>query len=240
MIDIIPKIDKSTVPFISRNEMIEIDRIAIEETGPNLWQMMENAGRNLAELIFYLSENNLNNKVIIILAGKGNNAGGGIRAARHLMNHGADVKLIIADEANLSDVPNYQYLIYKNSGGKLITLNEAENLNPDFIIDSLIGYNLKGSPKNNFIDLINFANSKKTKIISLDIPSGINSDNGNSQGVFIKPFATLTLALPKTGLTIENSGRLFLGDIGIPKMTFEKIGLKFEPLFSKSYLIELI
>lgn len=225
--------------FLTREQMIEVDRVAIEETGPNLWQMMENAGRNLAELTIQLAGRGWKKKEIVVLAGKGNNGGGGICAARHLLNHGAKVKLILADENNLGEVPKYQKLIFESAGGNSFSLNEINNLKPDIVIDAIIGYNLKGAPEGNLLQLINWANSKKAKIISLDIPSGIDSNTGKAPGEFIKTYATLTLALPKTGLKNKKVGRLFLGDIGIPEKVYDTIGINYKSPFKKKYIVEI-
>ena len=70
--------DGLTVPAITREQMIEVDRIAVEETSPNLFQMMENAGRNLALQTIDLLGKNWQKAQIIILAGTGGNGGGGI------------------------------------------------------------------------------------------------------------------------------------------------------------------
>src|SRR2546428_5077309 len=78
------------VPSVTAAQMREIDRIAMEETGPNLFQMMENAGANLAALAMELLEEPA---PVVALAGPGGNGGGGICAARHLANHGIGVLL---------------------------------------------------------------------------------------------------------------------------------------------------
>src|SRR5258708_22611300 len=72
------------VPTVTAAQMREVDRIAVEETGPNLFQMMENAGRNLAELAIELA--GLHARVLV-LAGPGGNGGGRIFPPRHLANH---------------------------------------------------------------------------------------------------------------------------------------------------------
>ena len=74
------------VPAVTTDQMREIDRIAMEETGPNLFQMMENAGRNLAEMAIECLGANWRQAKIVVLAGTGGNGGGGITAARHLAN----------------------------------------------------------------------------------------------------------------------------------------------------------
>jgi len=231
--------DKIKVEAISREQMIEVDRIAMEETGPNLWQMMENAGRNLSQLTIQLAGTGWRDKEIVVLSGKGNNGGGGICAARHLANHGANVKLVLADENNLGDVPAFQKKNYQNAGGKTFSFDEAANLKPDIILDAIIGYNLSGAPGGIMADMIKWANLTDAKIISLDIPSGIDSNTGETQGVYINAFATMTLALPKTGLLYDKNGLLYLADIGIPNKVYSKIGINYTSPFSTGYIVNL-
>jgi NAD(P)H-hydrate epimerase len=84
------------VPSVTTEQMIEVDRVAMEETEPNLFQMMENAGRNLAlQAIACLGEN-WQQANIVVLSGSGGNGGGGICGARHLANRGAKVKLCLS------------------------------------------------------------------------------------------------------------------------------------------------
>src|SRR5258708_38346465 len=85
------------IPAINAEQMRQVDRIAMEETGPNLLQMMENAGRNLASLSMQLLGGGYKDAVVVVLAGPGGNGGGGICAARHLSNHGVDVALCLSD-----------------------------------------------------------------------------------------------------------------------------------------------
>jgi len=80
-----------SIPGISTQQMIEVDRLMIEEYGIKLIQMMENAGRNLAEMARCMCDGSLQRKRIVVLCGLGNNGGGGIVAARHLHNWGSQV-----------------------------------------------------------------------------------------------------------------------------------------------------
>ena len=84
------------VPAVTADQMREIDRIAIEDTGPNLFQMMENAGRNLALHALDVLGTDWRDRHTLVLAGAGGNGGGGICAARRLANHGANVTLVLA------------------------------------------------------------------------------------------------------------------------------------------------
>ncbi len=84
------------VPAVTADEMREVDRIAMEETGPNLFQMMENVGRNLALLAIKVLGKGWEKARVVAIAGSGGNGGGGICAARHLANRSMDIKLCLA------------------------------------------------------------------------------------------------------------------------------------------------
>ncbi len=78
------------VPAVTEAQMREIDHIAVEETGPNLFQMMENAGRNLALAAIGMLGDAWQDARVLVMAGSGGNGGGGICAARHLANRDVD------------------------------------------------------------------------------------------------------------------------------------------------------
>jgi len=227
------------VPAVTAGQMREIDRIAMEETGPNLYQMMENAGRNLASLAMELLGDRWNKSKIVVLAGSGGNGGGGICAARHLANRNANVTLCLANPDRLGSVPQFQHKIYQNTTGKTIGLEQFKNEKYDLIIDALIGYSLKGAPTGVILQLIRWANQAKTPILSLDVPSGVDASTGETPGEFIRADLTITLALPKTGLLPAKTGDLYLADIGIPPGTYKRIGLDYASPFDKKYSIHL-
>ncbi len=227
------------VPAVTANQMREIDRIAMEETGPNLYQMMENAGRNLASLALELLGRQWNQAKILVLAGTGGNGGGGICAARHLANRNVDVTLCLTNPERLGQIPQFQYKIYKNTVGQEIQLNDLGKKKYDLIIDALIGYSLNGAPTGPALELIQWANQAKTPVLSLDVPSGVDSTTGDTPGEFIRAKWTITLALPKSGFRTKNIGELYLSDIGIPESAYDKIGIKYFSPFGKAYYIRL-
>jgi NAD(P)H-hydrate epimerase len=228
------------IPAVTTEQMIEIDRIAVEETGPNLYQMMENTGRNLAELTIKSLGKSWNKSEILILAGTGGNGGGGICAARHLANRGAKVYVSVTDTEELKDVPAYQLNILRSTNAKQIRFKELAQLNPDLIIDAIIGYSLKGKPKGISAEMIDWVSNKLGIRISLDVPSGVNATSGEKMGTIINPDITMTLALPKTGLLPELTGELYLGDIGIPEKVFQRIIANYKSPFQEKYFVKLI
>ena len=86
----------NNMPGVTREQMVEVDRLMIEEYGITLMQIMENAGRTLAEFTSILLGGAVKGKRIAVLCGGGNNGGGGMAAARHLVNWGADVRVALA------------------------------------------------------------------------------------------------------------------------------------------------
>jgi len=222
------------VPAVTAAQMREVDRIAVEETGPNLFQMMENAGRNLAELAIELVGLRCR---VIVLAGPGGNGGGGICAARHLANHGVDVAVCLSEPNGLREVPAFQLKVFRASGGKVLDATPGEL--PDLILDAILGYSLSGAPRGRSAELIRWANESGKDVLALDLPSGLDASSGVAAGVVIRARCTMTLALPKTGLGVECSGELVLADIGIPREVYARIGLAYRTPFDHRYRVHL-
>ncbi len=93
------------VPAVTAQQMRDVDRVAVEDIGPNRHQMMENAGRSLASVCMTMLGERGAGRPVAVVAGTGGNGGGGICAARHLANHGADVTLVVSDSRRLTGVP---------------------------------------------------------------------------------------------------------------------------------------
>lgn len=231
--------DGLTVPAVTREQMIEVDRIAVEETGPNLYQMMENAGRNLALNIIELSKKRSLGKKVLIFAGTGGNGGGGICAARHLLNHDYNPVVILSDEKKMQVVPSYQLGIFEKAGGQIIPIEKVNEVNPDIIVDAIIGYSLISTPRGIVLEMIDFIYKNNTSTISLDIPTRLLATTGENLGEFVKPDKTITLALPKTGLHPEKCGEIILADIGIPATVFNKAGINYSSPFRGTFYINI-
>jgi NAD(P)H-hydrate epimerase len=106
------------------------------------------------------------------------------------------------------------------------------------VVDALIGYSLHGAPRERAAELIELCNQHAARVLSLDVPSGLNATTGEAPGAVVHPERTLTLALPKTGLQ-HAPGELYLADIGIPPEVYHRLELSFEPLFGKRYWVRL-
>ena len=227
------------VPAVTTDEMRELDRIAKEETGPTLFQMMENAGRTLALLAIEVLGGDWQTAKIVVLAGRGGNGGGGICAARHLANRRAKVVLVQSDPDHLGDAPAVQRKIFGETRGREVPAAHVAEERADLVLDALIGYGLRDAPRGTAVDLIRWANGTGAPILALDVPSGVDSTTGATPGDAIRPRWTMTLALPKTGLLWAGTGELFLADIGIPEGAYRRVARTYTPPFGDRYRVRL-
>ena len=227
------------LPALTEDQMREVDRIAMEDFGLGVLQMMENAGRNLA--LHAIENVDDPSGEIVILAGSGGNGGGGISSARHLRNRGYSVRLILTtDPSKLGGSAGAQYRIVEKAGLQATPTEKAEEniQQAALVIDALIGYSLKGAPRGITKNLIETANEFSARTLSLDIPSGFDSTSGDTPGVAIQPHRTLTLALPKIGLA-EVPGEIYVADIGIPPEVYAPLGIPLEPFFGGAYWVRI-
>lgn len=224
-----------SVPAVTADEMRRIDRIAVDELGLTILQMMENAGRNLAANSRLL----LRDGRVIILAGAGGNGGGGLACARHLTNRDVPITVILdRDPAAFEGATATQYSILKAMGVPMTTAHDRI-ASADLIVDALIGYGLEDAPRGRAGDLVEEVSATNTPVLSLDIPSGYDATTGETPGTAIHPDRTLTLALPKTGLQ-NIPGELYVADIGIPVVPFRRLGLSYTNPFTDEYWFRLI
>ncbi len=231
-------------------QTIEVDRLMVEEYGILLTQVMENAGRSLAAVARQLLGGSAAGRKVIVLVGKGNNGGGGLVAARHLANAGASVMVALAPEpGELREVPGQQLCSLHRMG--VAGSNHpasAERLPPqltvtDLLLDALIGYSMRGAPREPVAGLIRAANAAPVLLLALDIPSGLDGDSGAAHEPCARAIATLTLAWPKAGLLAEQAKpyveELYLADISVPHAVYREVGVDRGHIFSRGPLLRV-
>lgn len=234
--------------------MAKMDRLAVS-AGLEVRQMMELAGFAILDLLERLKVSR--SGLIVIVVGKGNKGGDGLSAARHLLNNGYRVAVVLTAKKIKPDAAHLLKLLQNRGavGGRLNRLrilfypDRATQVlallkKADLVIDALVGYRLRGRPREPLAGLILEINRLRKKVIAYDIPTGINATTGACRDICLKAFATLTLALPKRAFlnagARSKTGRLFLADIGIPDRLYRRAasGAR-RPDFKRRQIIEL-
>jgi len=223
-----------------------VDELAVAEFKIDLLQMMELAGRHLAQLARqrFLAGDARRTR-IIVLAGHGGNGGGGLAAARRLHGWGAHVDVFLAkpsSEFHGAAARQLQTLRLLN-----VAIHDPDGPpslpSADLIVDALVGYRLHGAPTGSLAALIRAANAHDAPILSLDLPTGLDATSGQRFDPCVHATATLTLALPKMGLgksgAHDVTGELYLADIAVPDAVFARLGIELGPLFAKDDLLRI-
>ena len=228
--------------YITAQEMAELDRSAIEDFGIEELVLMENAGLAVANVARRLLGGDAIGKKLGVLVGKGNNGGAGLGAARHLQNWGAQVNLILAgDRGDLRDLPAKHLEVAEKTGARVAGPDPGLR-GVDLAVDALLGYNLRGSPKEPLAGLIRRANASGVRILAVDIPSGLDATTGEPGDSCIVADTTVTLGLPKMGFLNPAArryvGRLCLADISFPPRLYARYAQK-DALFGRDSVVTI-
>jgi len=194
---------KTVKTSISSREMRAIETNA-EYFGTTLLQLMENAGRNIAETI---QKRFPNTRKVVFFCGLGGNGGDGFVAARHLLTQGYPITIILAGKSrNISHESALQnWLTLKPLADNMQILEVSDSsaipeVEADVVVDSLLGTGTKGSLKAPIIQMVEYINSLKAFKIAVDVPTGIDSDTGDVLGTAVKADLTITFYKSKDGL----------------------------------------
>ena len=205
------------IPLPNAQAMREADRCAIEELGISGVRLMESAAEALAEGVLNVAPNGR----VLVVAGKGNNGGDGLAAARILRDRGRDVDVVAtcAPEDWIGDSAEMMKLL---TGHRPMAISGADG-DYSCVVDCLLGTGASGAPRGKVldaIDLINTLAGNGSVVVSCDIPSGVNASTGEVQGTAVRADVTVTFHAMKPGLWIRPgkgfAGAVTLADIGIP------------------------
>ncbi len=205
---------------LSTKEMREEERIAIEEKGVPSLLLMENAARGIADKVLDMGAGSA-----LIFAGKGNNGGDGLAAARLLMASGVNVKVIFIGDKERATHDCLINLAMLESCDADISYNDTSCTigHYDIVIDALVGTGLKSKLNGTYIDIVEKINKKAKLVLSVDCPTGVNCDTGEDYGIAVNADVTVTFHLPKRGLLLypaySHVGKLVVKHIGIPCTT---------------------
>jgi NAD(P)H-hydrate epimerase len=194
---------------LSREEVRRCDRIAIEQYEINGLVLMENAGIGAAREVFSMLENPQDR--VCILAGPGNNGGDGYVVARHILNTGGSVRVLLCcQRSRIKGDALSNLVILEHMAAPIIHLPVdnldktleicAQELNQsNLIVDALLGTGTSGPPREPIRSIIELVNQVSLPVLALDIPSGLDCDTGEVLGTAIRARRTVTFAAMKKG-----------------------------------------
>jgi NAD(P)H-hydrate epimerase len=212
--------------FLSREQVREVDRRAIEEFGVPGVVLMENAGRGSAELLRALGVHGR----VAICCGKGNNGGDGFVIARHLDNWKVPVRLLLfARPEELTGDAAINFQIARKAGLPLALhagqpetgAVERDLAGNEWVVDALFGTGLSGPLRAPFDQVVAAINASTARVLAVDIPSGLDCDTGQPLGPTVRAHHTATFVALKRGFA-QPAAREWLGqvhviDIGAPR-----------------------
>lgn len=233
-------------PVLTAREMQNADKAAIEKLHIGETRLMELAGRECVRVILETTgRKELEDTVFLIVCGKGNNGGDGFVVARHILNLGASVDLVLLyPEGTLRGI-NREGLdilrVYEDFLDKLRIFSSYEEALPyvaetayDVLVDAMTGTGLRLSAENEKlpeplslgIELLNTLNERSQAItVSIDIPSGLDATTGFSSETAIKADKTVAMAFLKTGFFLNDGpglcGETVIAEISLPRFLAE-------------------
>jgi NAD(P)H-hydrate epimerase len=213
------------VKIVSVKEMQRLDRMAIERLGIPSIVLMENAGRSVAEAVIETISSGDTGKAIFV-CGTGNNGGDGFVAARYTAGRlGVDkvTVFIIGDPSRIKGDPLTNLKILKNIGTEIKDFRDMEDMiiryPAGLLVDAIFGIGLKGEIKGEYLRAIEMINDCTLPVVSADVPSGLDADNGIPLPDAVKAKKTVTMQFPKKGFYINKgpiyTGEVIVADIGI-------------------------
>ncbi|MGC2372546.1 MAG: NAD(P)H-hydrate epimerase, partial [Solirubrobacteraceae bacterium] len=207
-------------PLLDAPRMRAVDRWAIDQRGVSSLELMERAGEGVAAAIQRFAHDG----PLVVVCGKGNNGGDGLVAARLLREAAREVAVVCVCLAeDLS--PDARANLERLPGERPTRLDEVAALEAIAgavaIVDALLGTGFEGEPHGEVADAIEEVNAAPGRVLSIDVPSGVDASTGVIAAVAIEAEATVTFHAAKPGLWI-NPGKLHAGElttieIGIPR-----------------------
>jgi len=214
-------------PSLSRQQLRQADRVAIEQWGVPGVVLMENAGRGATDAVERLL-GGVSGRRVAVVAGGGNNGGDGFVVARHLPLRGAAVAVFLVAEAakmtgdaaiNFAILASLDIDVRVRRGDALGDL-AGELAGAELVVDALGGTGIRGALRGDVAAAVEQINAAGRRVVALDIPTGLDCDTGQAHGPVVRAELTVTFLARKIGFdapdAAEYTGRVVLADIGVP------------------------
>jgi NAD(P)H-hydrate epimerase len=211
-------LSSSVLPQISSESVKKVDALTAERFGIPVAWLMEAAGWQVARFC---------RERTVVVCGVGNNAGDGLAAARHLQRWGRLVRVCCIDPRRLKGAAGRELDALIRLG--LEPADELRLEGGSFVVDAIFGTGLSRPPDGAFAGWIDGINTSGKRVLAVDVPSGLDEDTGVAYAPTVHADVTVTLGLPKPGLTLADgpqcSGDVWVADIGVPFEAYAAVGL---------------
>ncbi len=221
---------------LSTAAMREADRRTIELFGIPGFTLMESAGRRAAEVAYSMLETPRAGRVVC-LCGKGNNGGDGFVIARVLQQAGVKVDVCLVgnpDDLTADSAANRMLAVQiaeHEQGFGLVLYRDRRTLSrlegADLYVDALLGTGLSSNVREPVSEIISWLNSLDTRVLAVDVPSGLASDSGKTLGAVVRATRTVTMGAYKSGLLVGDGpdvcGPITVAEIGIPRFILDEL-----------------
>ena len=223
-----------TPSVLTRDQVRRVDALAIERYGMSGLVLMENAGRGAVDALLgfdpsLLTESPRSNPQVVILCGKGNNAGDGFVIARHLEIRGVAVRvLLLAPPDELAGDAKANFAILQHTDVPIVDVSRGlleSQLNQNaasaaWLVDALLGTGATGEPREPFATAIRWMNAQPARRLAVDLPSGLDCDSGELSAATVRADLTTTFVAAKPGFLVPQAkpyvGEVRIIDIGVP------------------------
>jgi NAD(P)H-hydrate epimerase len=204
------------VPTLTAQQVRAVDELCTERFRIPVAWLMEAAGWQLAR--------HCRGRTAVV-AGKGNNGGDVLAAARHLHRWGRLHSVACTDRQMLSGAAG-------DEANALETLGIQIGQRPHFedaqiVLDGLLGTGLSRPPEGRVAEWIEVVNGARKRVVAADVPSGLDADAGVAHHPCVRAAITVTLGLPKPGLLTGDgpsvAGDVWVVDIGVPFAAYENV-----------------
>jgi len=204
-------LSSSALPTLSSSQVKRLDELCAERFGiPTDW-LMEAAGWQVARNV---------DEAAVVVCGVGNNAGDGLAAARHLHRWGLLTRVCCVDRSRLRGAAARELEVLERLG--VAPSSELALDGARVVVDAIFGTGLTRAPEGRFAEWIRAINDSGKRVLSVDVPSGLDAESGVAYSPVVRADVTITLGLPKRGL----SGDVRVVDIGIPDEAYAAIGIE--------------
>ncbi len=210
---------------VTAEEMRKIEEKSVKDEGLTFAELMERAGRAVAEEVLKEEPH-----TVTVVCGKGNNGGDGLVCARYLVEAGKRVAVFLLESENISSLS--QENLKKLRGKDVVLRTGLKGLKEalkgsDVVVDALFGFGFKGEMRSLYKECVEEINEHSRKVISIDVPSGLDVSTGKVEGKCVKASKTVTFIAPKIGLLLypgaSYAGEIVVKEIGVPEKIVEEI-----------------